>query len=199
MKTSALFGKLLVGTCLVLGGTALAAPAPGDGNAKAAPRDPRDTAPPPFSQPILVATDRTTIQKLHDANLMEIQMGKVAQDRGSTKVVREFGRRLVTDHTAADRQLEAYLRRHGTDLTALAMTTSADPDHEMLATKAGTDFDRAFGLQMIRDHQKALDLLASARIETADDSLRMLYDQLVQTIQTHKRVAEDIVAASARS
>jgi putative membrane protein len=203
MKTSTLLGKVLVGGCLMLGGTALAAPAPsGDDNLKVAPGVPPglgDTAPPPFAPPVVQATDRATIQKLHDANQMEIEMGKVAQEKGSTKAVREFGRRLVLDHTAADKKLDGYLRQRGADLTALATTTAADPDHEMLATKGGTEFDRAFGQQMIRDHQKALDLLASARVETADDSLRMLYDQFVQTIQAHKRVAEDIVAASARS
>lgn len=145
------------------------------------------------------APDQATVQKLHDANQMEIQMGSLAKDRGSTKSVREFGRQLIADHTAADRRLDDYLRRHGSDLKTLATTTGADPDHELLATKTGTQFDRAFGLQMIADHTKAIELVESARIETGDGQLRDLYELLLPTLQAHKKAAQEIVAASVRS
>jgi putative membrane protein len=156
-------------------------------------------SPPPFEPHHLAGADKSTIQKLHDGNQLEMSMGKIAQDKGSTRAVRDYGKMLASDHQAADRRLDEYLRKRGLDLTALASTTSADPDHEMLATKTGVDFDRAFAQQMIRDHQKVLDLLDSARVETADDSLRLLYDQLTATVRAHKRAAEDILVASARS
>jgi putative membrane protein len=155
--------------------------------------------PPPFEPRHLGGADKSTIQKLHDGNQLEMQMGKLAQDKGSTRAVRDFGKTLVADHLAADRRLDEHLRKRGLDLTALASTTNADPEHEMLATKTGVDFDRSFAQQLIRDHQKVLDLLDSARVETADDSLRLLYDQLTITVRAHKRAAEDILVVSARS
>jgi putative membrane protein len=199
MRSSSRYSKYVLVGVLMTGGAAMAETAPVGTSSKDAPRTTDDPAPRPLSPPAVEVSAKATIQKLHDANQMEIQMGRLAQDKGSTKAVREFGARLVVDHTAADHKLEAFLRSRGADLKTLATTTSADPDHELLATKSGADFDRTFGLQMIRDHQKALDLLNSARVETADDSLRMLYDQLVPVLQTHKRVAEQIVAASVRS
>jgi len=156
-------------------------------------------SPPPFEPRHLDGADKATIQKLHDGNQLEMQMGKLAQDKGSTRAVRDFGKTLVADHMAADRRLDEHLRKRGLDLSALAATTNADPDHEMLATKTGVDFDRAFAQQLIRDHQKVIELLDSARVETADDSLRLLYDQLTVTVRAHKRAAEDILTASARS
>jgi putative membrane protein len=199
MRNSGRFTGWALAAVLLAGGSARAETAPG-APAKDAPHArSEDAAPRPFSPSGIEAGDKATLQKLHDANQMEIQMGGLAQDHGSTKAVREFGKRLVKDHTAADAKLEAFLRTRGSDLTSFATTTSADADHELLATKSGTDFDRAFGQQMVRDHQKAIDLINSARVETADDSLRMLYDQLVPVIQNHKRVAEQIVAASVRS
>ena len=202
MKEMILAGRILLGGSLLLasGASAAAQPSPGDGTTSDVPRARAEApSPRPVSPPTLALADKATIQKLHDGNQMEIQMGKLAQDRGSTKSVREFGRKLVEDHTAADRKLEEFLHQRGTSLTAFATTTSADSDHELLATRSGTEFDRAFGLQMVRDHQKVIDLIDSARVETADETLRMLYDQLVPTIQAHKRAAEQIVSASARS
>ncbi len=164
----------------------------------ASPATPPEKAPPPDSL-APTPTDRATIQKIHDANQMEIQMGSLAKDKGSTKAVREFGRKLVADHTLAERKLDAYLRRRGLDVRTLASTTSADPDHELIATKSGTEFDRAFALQMIQDHTKTIELVESARIGTADADLRTYFEELVSTLQAHKRAAQDIVVARARS
>jgi putative membrane protein len=200
MRTSGRFTGWALAAVLLAGGAARAETAPGGAPTKdGLHARSEDAAPRPFSPAGVEAGDKATLQKLHDANQMEIQMGRLAQDHGSTKAVREFGKRLMTDHTAADAKLEAFLRTRGSDLASFATTTSADADHELLATKSGTDFDRAFGQQMVRDHQKAIDLINSARVETADDTLRMLYDQLIPVIQNHKRVAEQIVAASVRS
>lgn len=158
---------------------------------------PEKTSPPPSRG--VAPHDKPTIQKLHDANLLEIQMGKLAQEKGTSRAVKDFGRKLVADHTAVEKKLDAYLRARGSKLSELALTSAVDPDHEMLATKSGTDFDLAFCLQAVNDHTKNIDLLQSARIETGDDDLRAIYDELLSTEQAHKRAAQDIIASSARA
>jgi putative membrane protein len=159
----------------------------------------RAAEPPPLAAPTLAGTDKITLQRLHDENQTQIQMGKIAQDKGSTRAVRDLGQRLINDHTVTDRKIDAYLRTRGADITALATTTSADPDHELLATKFGLDFDRAFAQQTVQDMQDTLDLLSSARVETADDSLRLLYDDLTRTVSANKKAAEDLLTGMTRS
>jgi predicted outer membrane protein len=155
--------------------------------------------PPPLAAPTLAASDKLTLQKLHDGNQTQSQMGKLAQDKGSTRAVRDFGRRLANDATVAERKIDEYLRTRGTDLTALATTTSADSDHELLATKVGLDFDRLFAQQISSDLQDTVDLLGSARVETADDTLRLLYDELSRTVNADKKAADDLLTGMTRS
>jgi len=162
------------------------------GGARAAP-------PPPVAPPSVTGGDKLTLQTLHERNQTAIQMARLALTKGSTRAVRDHARTLIDDHTLADRKLDDYLRRRGTDLSALGSTTSEDTDHELLATKSGLEFDRAFAEQMVRDHQAVLDRLASATLETSDDVLRLYYDQLITTERAHKRVAEILLAATARS
>jgi putative membrane protein len=147
----------------------------------------------------MTAPDLATLQRLHDANQREIQMGALAKEKGSTRAVREFGRKLVADHTDADRTLDEYLRRHASSTKTLGTTTGADVEREMLATKVGMEFDRAFGLQTIADHTKAIELIESARVAIPDGQLRELIDGMLPALHAHKRTAQDIVAASARS
>jgi putative membrane protein len=137
----------------------------------------------------VAAGDRQVLQRLHDANQMQIQMGQLAQDKGSARAVRDFGRRLIADHTQAEKMIGDYLRRYGLDVTTFATTTSQDPDHDLLATKSGLAFDQFFAAQVAIDHQKAIDLLETARNETADDDLMTLLDQLMTAERAHKRAA----------
>jgi predicted outer membrane protein len=144
------------------------------------------------------ATERETLQKLHDANQMEIEMGELAKRKGSSKAVRQFGAQLVADHTQADRKIDAYLRKRGSDLRSLA-TVAASPEHAVIGAKSAAEFDRAFALRMIADHTRVIELVEGARKETGDEDLRVIYDELLPTLQAHKRAAQDIVAAAARS
>jgi putative membrane protein len=180
-------------------GPPLMAQSPPPAKAPARPDDPPEKAPPMAPQLAVAAADRPTIQRLHDANQMEIQMGRLAQERGASRDVKNYGKRLVADHTAADKKLDDYLRRRGTKVGELGTTSAADPDHELLATKVGAEFDRAFGLQLVADHTKTIEMLHSARIATYDDDLRELYDKMIETQEAHKRAAQDVVASSSRS
>ena len=152
----------------------------------------------PGSDPVKAA-DLDVLQKLHDANQTEIQMGHLAEEKGSTKAVKAFGRRLVTDHTAADQKVSDFLRRHGLDLAALATTSSADAAHKTTADKAGVEFDRAFASQMVIDHHKLIDLLQDGRRNTGSVELRELYGDFLPVLQAHKRQAQDLAEGRRRA
>jgi predicted outer membrane protein len=51
--------------------------------------------------------------KIYQINQMEIQVGNLAKSKGSTYKVREYGGRLVRDHTMADNNLMKFARIHG--------------------------------------------------------------------------------------
>jgi putative membrane protein len=155
-------------------------------------------APPPAA-PRLTPQDRSTIQRLHDGNQVQIQVGQLAKEKGASKASRDLGKLLIADHEAVEAQLDVHMKKRGSDIKSLASTTSVDADHDLLATKSGTDFERAFGLQVVTDQQKLIDMLESARIETADDELRAIYDALLPTLRKHMTAARDIVAGSVRS
>jgi putative membrane protein len=155
-------------------------------------------APPP-APPRLTPQDRSTIQRLHDGNQVQIQVGQLAKEKGASKASRDLGKQLIADHEAVELQLDIHMKKRGSDIKSLASTTSVDADHDLLATKSGTDFERAFGLQVVTDQQKLIDMLESARIETADDELRGIYDALLPVLRKHMTAARDIVAGSVRS
>ena len=141
--------------------------------------------------------DRVVIQKLHDINQTEIQLGALANNRGWDKQTRVLALKLVSDHKLADDKLDAYLRKHGSTLSALS-TSPLDADHVLVATWNGRDFDREFNLRLVSDQTKAIDIIQDALTDTADENLQALYRELLPALQAHKRAGQQILTGLAR-
>ena len=141
----------------------------------------------------LSKTDLEVLQKLHAANQTEIQMGKMAREKGASKEVKSFGDRLVSDHTAVDKKLADVLKKHGATLADLGTTTSNDSSHDVTVDKTGVEFDRAFAAQMADDHKKAIELVETGRRNTSDGGLRSFLDQLLPTLRAHEATARALM------
>lgn len=64
------------------------------------------------------AMDSQILSKLHQINLMEIQLGQLAQQKASSAKVKSFGERLVRDHQMADREVAALAQKRNIELVA---------------------------------------------------------------------------------
>ena len=102
---------------------------------------------------------------LHEADQKEIQAGEIAQKNGKSKAVKDYGRMLVQDHTAADQKVAELARRENVDLVA---STPAPGPNDMGTMATGPDFDQKFAQEMLDDHRKAIAAVTEARDNTAD-------------------------------
>jgi putative membrane protein len=186
----------MVGSLLAFGTAEIAAADSHAAPLRAAPTQ----GPPGNSRPSdsISPSDLTMLQKLHDTNQMEIQMGHLAEAKGASKAVKEFGRKLVEDHTRADRQVAAFLKLRGLDVKALATPTSADPAHAMAADQGGEVFDRTFAAQMVKDHDRSIELVEGGRRATSDPQLKVLYDALLPVLQEHRQTAQKLAQGKGR-
>jgi putative membrane protein len=132
---------------------------------------------------------------LHEADQKEIQAGEIAQKNGKSKAVKDYGRMLVKDHTAADDKVAELAQRERVDLVA---STPAPGPNDMGTMASGPDFDRKFAQEMLDDHRKALGVLTDARDTTTDPQLRRLLTDLIPTLEKHEAAAERIIDAEAR-
>ena len=126
---------------------------------------------------------------LHESDLKEIQAGEIAQKNGKSKAVRDYGKMLVKDHTAADEKVAALAQRESVDLVA---ATPAPGPNEMGTMATGPDFDKKFAQEMLDDHRKAIAALTAARDNTTDPQLRkLLSDLLPDAGEARRRRPED--------
>jgi putative membrane protein len=103
--------------------------------------------------------DRDFVREINAANTAEIDMAKLALQRGSDRNVKKFAQMMVTDHTQAGNKLNALASQH--NLAAGAASDASKNPTEGLADKKGRDFDREYADRMVDAHQELLDKLES--------------------------------------
>jgi putative membrane protein len=149
-----------------------------------------------FSIGTAVAADTTAtatvLGKLHHSNQMEIEMGKLAQEKGQAKEVKSFGKMLVTDHTAADKKVMTLAKQEKIDLMA-AMPPMKDDKMVQLKTAMGAEFDKAFARAMLEDHSKDVDEAKEARDTTSDSKLKALLVSTIPVLEKHRDMAQRLV------
>ena len=88
--------------------------------------------------------------------MMEVQLGKTAQDKAVKPQVKEFGRHMQTDHSKANDELKKLAAKKGIKLpTALEGKPKANFDK--LAKLKGDEFDRDYINDMVADHKQVIE------------------------------------------
>ncbi len=95
------------------------------------------------------------LKKAIEGNYAEVQMGQLAQKNSQNDDVKNFGKMLSDDHSAANQKaLDAASKLSVTAPTA--PSTKEKADYEKMSKLTGTAFDRTFARHMVEDHQKDL-------------------------------------------
>ena len=189
MKATYLFAALAL----------VATPAYAQAPEKAAPVPERTGPTPdmPGQMPIKTATDTgpppaEVLTKLNHANQMEIEAGKLAEKKGDSKAVKDFGKTLVRDHSAANKQVVALAKQMKVDLPK-DMPAMKDSKLEKARTLSGPEFDRTFAEAMLEDHKEDIAETTEARDKTTDPQLKKLLTDLVPKLEKHREIAQNIV------
>ena len=122
----------------------------------------------------------------------EIELGQLALKNTQDAKVRSYAERMVKDHSAADKKLQAIAAKEN-----LQLPTSLDTEHESLKTKLqglkGEDFDRAYVQAMAKGHDKAVALFESASQQPQmPEDLKQFAASTLPTLEQHKDMAHSL-------
>lgn len=144
-----------------------------------------------LSAPLALAASpepQAFMQKAIAGNLAEIKVGQLAQQKGATEGVRHFGTVLEQDHSQAN--LEARQTANSMGVTPPSEPGPGDQaTYRHLASLSGTEFDRAFVKEMVKDHEKDIAVYkkeASTNISPASNYAK----QILPDLRKHLQLAE---------
>jgi putative membrane protein len=182
---------------LLVGGTAQA-------QTKTDPAKPADPAKPGDpAKPSLSDAEIASMAKLHHANGMEIDMGKLGSEKAKG-AVKSYAAKMIKDHKKADDKLMALAKKKNATLTVPAPTDAEKKEmDEQMSTAArlrsleGAEFEREFMAAMVKDHTSALALVTDAQSKANDKDVVALFKSARTMIESHKTAAEKLAAKQA--
>lgn len=135
--------------------------------------------------------DREFIKKAAEGGAVEVELGNLATQRASWPVVKEFGAKMVKDHGAANAELARLARAKGVD-----MPTTLDPAHQAVRDRLmalqGTDFDRAYMQEMVKDHTQDVAEFEKVSQTAADQDVRSWAAAKLPMLREHLALARDV-------
>jgi len=159
-KLTHLAVPLLTGAMTLFGGIAVAQNSPSG--------KPRESS--------LSAKDKAFMQKAAKGGMMEVAMGKLAEQNGQNEDVKAFGRRMATDHGKANEELMSIAQRKGVKLP------TKEPSEKWSS-------DKAYMNMMVKDHEKDLAEFQQEATAASDPDVKKFAEDTSKVIQEHLDLA----------
>ena len=178
---------------MVLGACAKQDSPPADTTPAAAPAP----APAPADPAI---TDAQIAHIVVSADAIDSTAGALAAQKGSSKEVKDFGKMMVTDHGAVNKQAVALATKLGVtpednDISR-SLKTGADANVAKLQGLTGKDFDKAYIDNEVAYHQAVADAMSQKLIPGAQNAeLKALLEKSLPAFGAHLDRAKQIQAS----
>lgn len=135
--------------------------------------------------------DRMFMDKAAQGGLAEVQLGQLAQQKGSSQAVKDFGAKMVHDHSMVNDQLMMLASSQGVTLPT-SMNAKDQAEYNKLSGMSGAAFDKAYIQGMVKDHKMDIAEFNKEAAKAKDPQLKSLVTMTLPTLQQHLQLAEQV-------
>ncbi|HEX5474419.1 MAG TPA: DUF4142 domain-containing protein [Vicinamibacterales bacterium] len=139
------------------------------------------------------AADKAFMKEAAIGGMAEVDLGNLAQQKASSQDVKDFGKRMVDDHSKANDELKSLAEQK-------SVTLPTDLDAKSKATRArlekldGAAFDKAYMSDMVSDHVKDVALFRKESKSAHDSDLKAWAAKTLPTLEEHLTLAKQTKA-----
>ena len=137
--------------------------------------------------------DRAFVMEAGPGGLTEVELGRLAAQKGQSADVKRFGQRMVSDHSKANTELKKLAASKGITLPA-EMNAEQMAEHAKLAKLSGAEFDREYMTLMVEDHDKDVAAFLDESKDGSDPDIKSFAAKTLPTLQEHQRMSKEIKA-----
>lgn len=135
--------------------------------------------------------DKAFVRTALQGGMAEVQLGQLAAQKGNSDDVKQFGQKMVDDHTKLADQLKPIAEQMGikppTSLSSKDKATMAK-----LQALNGDAFDKAYIKDMVKDHTKDEKDFKQEADRTTNEQLKQCVTQGAQVISEHLQMIKQI-------
>ncbi len=135
--------------------------------------------------------DRKFVEEAAEGGQMEVELGRLAQQKASNDAVKQFGQRMATDHAKAGQELAQLAAGKGMELpTKPERKTQMEKDR--LSKASGSAFDREYVKMMVKDHEQDVAAFKRASQQAQDPDLKAWAAKTLPTLEDHLKSIKQI-------
>lgn len=131
----------------------------------------------------LTASEKVFIKDAANRGNFEVQLGKVAQQKGSAQQVKDLGKMMEADHKKAGDELNAIATR--SNLLPSQLEHRYQIILDRFSKLSGAEFDKEYLAAMVREHEKDIRLFKKVSKKVKDPDLKRWIDQTLPTLEQH--------------
>ncbi len=128
--------------------------------------------------------DKDFMMEAGKGGMMEVDAGKMAEEKGKSADVKKIGKMMVTDHTKANNELMALAKKKGVML---------DTTHKMEKMDE-SNFDQAYLDSMVKDHEKDIAAFEKEAKDGKDAETKSWASKTLPTLKKHLKMVQDAQA-----
>jgi putative membrane protein len=138
--------------------------------------------------------DTLHLKHLSEANLAEVEAGKIAAQKAANPEVKKFGEKMVAEHTKMVEEGKQLAQKKG-----VKPDEGVDGKHKKnladLNKKSGADFDREYMEQQVQDHEGALKLVQNVAKDAKDGDIKAMAQKAEPHVKGHLDEARKLRAS----
>ena len=145
----------------------------------------------------LSSTDSNFVMQAAQTGMLEVMLGKLAMQRGSSAGVKQYGEKMVDEHTRANQELMQLAMQKGVELPR-EMSSQNKALTDRLSRLSGTSFDAAYKQAMIDSHNQAIALFQAQSQQGQDPELKAWASQKLPNLQAHLQMVNQMLADTSK-
>lgn len=139
----------------------------------------------------LTMAEKSFIKEAASGGMMEVQLGKLAQEKGASQEVKDFGQMMATDHGKANDELQSLMTKKQMKMPAkLEGKHKKMVDH--LSGLSGQEFDKKYAKEMVKDHEKDVAHFKKMSEKAKDPEVKAFAEKTLPVLEKHLQHAKDM-------
>jgi putative membrane protein len=137
------------------------------------------------------SADQAFMMKAAQGGMAEVELGNLAVANAQSDSVKQFGQRMVDDHTKANDELKSIAGQKNVTLPASLDAKDAAMKNKMSGLK-GAAFDKAYVADMVKDHKKDIAEFEKEANSGSDPDVKAFASKTLPTLKEHLSMIEKI-------
>lgn len=139
--------------------------------------------------------DESFFKNAAEGGIAEVEAGKMAQEKGASQAVKDFGAMMAKDHGAANEKLQTLAASQGIKLPS-SPSLMQQASVKELKMKSGDSFDKSYIKDQIKAHKDTVALFQKEIASGQNPQAQQFASATLPTIQAHLNKINQIAGAA---